>query len=104
MGMCMKKQGRWGSRARPPSRPYLKKIVPKPKPKICIPTWEMSKEMSDWARTQGLDMGTAPWVSLDDKKIKGITSITGAVKLGVPRTVAPRVVAKIAGLVARGSS
>ena len=67
----------------------------------------MSRQVLDWATTQGLDMGKlkpAVILNLDDKKIKGITSITGAVKLGVPRTVAPRVVAKIAGLVARGSS
>ena len=102
--MCMKKQGRWGSHARKPSRSYLKKLVPKK----LVPKSTLALPLQEWAITikstlplqESLDFGRVRFASLDDKKIKSIKTITAAVKLGVPRAVAPRVVAKIAGLVA----
>ena len=95
---------RSGSRWRRPISKPLSKVAHGKSPSKATKSkpGRLGALVHDWASTQQLATGVQ-WKLLADSKIRGVTSITGAAALGVPRDVAPRVVAKIAGLVARGA-
>ena len=94
--------GRRGASAFKPTSKPLQELVPskpKAKPKA---SESLGVLVQRWASSQKLSTGVR-WKSLDDSFVRSVTTVKRAVALGVPRAVAPRVVAKIAGLGMTGS-
>ena len=89
--------------AEPASKP-LAAIVPRRSPRNVRKTklgqpGTLGRLVHEWASSQRLATDVQ-WMILADSEIRTLTSVAAAVALGVPRDVAPRIVAKIAGLVA----
>ena len=96
--MRMMLAARQGSSAHKPASKPVQALVPS-KPKISKPkaTEGLGVLVQQWATAQQLRTGVR-WKALDDKAVRTVTTVKRAVALGVPRTVAPRVVAKIRGM------
>ena len=89
--MKIPSSAREGYKPRKPKSSALKKLLPKEaKP--------LGKAVADWAKAAKLQTSVA-WSAMDDDEVVGAaTSIATLVGLGVPADVAPRVCAKIHGL------
>jgi len=90
--MKLPSSAREGYKPRKPKSSVLKKLLPKEaKP--------LGKAVADWAKAAKLQTGTVAWSSMDDDEVRGAAASDDTlVGLGVPAEVAPRVCAKINGL------